>query len=785
MRSCVGMNLTQRSNITRTLRVILKRNKYLNIRCIEDRYISSQTTKIEEQTTECNVTNDFCKEDDIYGINKFYESLQPRVNPEVSLKTEQLATKYNIPNILRKKKFDTVQVPYGFVRLDPGVSNKFVTSQSSDENESYNVQTKRQRRKAKNVNASKIDSMRMDINMDSRSIVPDVSTQDFDSANNNGDILQNFSSNFKNPRLHPTRQDITVTSRRENRDYEMKHHTKIKSERKTASGEYRFSHDTDQNYFNSSVNREMDKQTKMSNNTSSTVETQYFPYLLKQESTLENCDLKAKPVTEENHDNFIDQQYFDTVHESNRNGSNISDHSHDSAKKKSESFSERQSNIIDQQYFDYALNHESARDGLNENTNIKPDILSDPQYREDEQENNKLSPVSLEEIDYNQLNDHETSIESQYFNNLHTTEKTNNKHQPEVENRNLNDIRQSKITLDLTIEHQKSSAYNRKQTVSSRKVHEEKILSTAEEAVKKIRDELEAKSILSKEPTEPIRKKMRQNKEMMEQLHNMTSTEVVSKLYHSIVYDRDDVIAISKPYGMPCVDGPGGHLTIQNCLEKLKNHVDPELKKLHLITHLDRDSTGIILLAKTEMMAFRLTEAYKKNEVIKKFFVLTKGIPQPEEGVIDIPVAEGKIDGKYRMVLKPEGFNRSKGTFKAVTQYKVLATSGTAALVECIPLTSVKHQIRAHMFFGLNTPILGDHKYSHITKMAPQKIFPDMLTRLRIRQAEVRYLPLHLHARSIVIPEFMDGRNLNVTAYVPDFFVNNMKRLKLDFKKHL
>ncbi|CAC5388453.1 RPUSD4 [Mytilus coruscus] len=723
LRSCVVVNLAQRSNITRTLRVIFKRNKYLNIHYIEDKYISSQITKTEEQTSENNVTNVFCKEDDIYGINEFYESLQPRVNPEVSLKTEQLATKYNIPNIIPKKKFDTVQVPYGYVRLDPGVSNKFLTSQSSDQNESYNVKTKRQRRKVKNVNTLENDNMQMVINKESYSVVGDGSILDSDLADNNGDILQNFSSNFKNPRLQPTRQGKAVTSSTEKRDYEMKHGpAKIKTERQTAtSEEYRPSNDIDQNYFDSSVNLRTDKQTKMSNNTSSTVETQYFPYLLKQESTLETPILKAKFVTEDNHDNFIDQQYFDTVQnqepdnnilrESSRNVSNISDHSHDSA-------------------------------------NIKSEFC-------------------------------------QYFNNLHTTEKTNSNHQSEIEKGNPNDINQSKITLDLTIENQQASAYIRNQTVSSRKLHNEKSLSTAEEAVRKIRDELEDTSILSKETAEPIRKKLRQNKEMKQKLHDMTSTEVVSKLYHSIVYDRDDIIAISKPYGMPCVDGPGIHMTVQNCLEKLKNHVDPELKKLHLITHLDRDSTGIILLAKTEMMAFRLTEAYKKNEVIKKFFVLTKGIPNPEEGVIDIPIAEGKIDGKYRMVLKPEGFNRPKGTSKAVTQYKVLSTSGNAALVECIPLTSVKHQIRAHMFFGLNTPILGDHKYSHITKMAPQKIFPDMLTRLRIRQAEVRYLPLHLHARSLVIPEFIDGRNLNITAYVPDFFVNNMKRLKLDFKKHL
>ncbi|XP_052103299.1 pseudouridylate synthase RPUSD4, mitochondrial-like [Mytilus californianus] len=638
--------------------------------------------------------------------------------------------------------------------------------------------------------------MQMVINKESYPVVRDVSIQDSDLADKNGDILQNFSSNLKNPRLQPTRQGKAAILSREKRDYEMKHPAKSKSERQTATNEeYRPSNDIDQNYFDSSVNLGMDKQTKMSNNTSTTVETQYFPYLLKQESTLENSHLKAKSVTEDNHDNFIDQQYFDTVHnqepysnilcESSRNVSNISDHSHDSANIKSESFGETQSNIIDQQYFDYALKHESDRDGLKENTNNKPDILTDRKCIEHEQENNKLSAVSLEEIDYNQLNDHEISIESQYFNNLHTTEKTNSNHQSEIEKGNPNDINQSKITLDLTIEHQQASAYKRNQNVSSGKLHNEKSLSTAEEAARKIRDELDDTSILSKETAEPIRKKLRQNKEMKQKLHDMTSTEVVSKLYHSIVYDRDDIIAISKPYGMPCVDGPGIHLTVQNCLEKLKNHVDPELKKLHLITHLDRDSTGIILLAKTEMMAFRLTEAYKKNEVIKKFFVLTKGIPNPEEGVIDIPIAEGKIDGKYRMVLKPEGFNRPKGTSKAETQYKVLSTSGNAALVECIPLTSVKHQIRAHMFFGLNTPILGDHKYSHITKMAPQKIFPDMLTRLRIRQAEVRYLPLHLHARSLVIPEFIDGRNLNITAYVPDFFVNNMKRLKLDFKKHL
>ena len=66
-----------------------------------------------------------------------------------------------------------------------------------------------------------------------------------------------------------------------------------------------------------------------------------------------------------------------------------------------------------------------------------------------------------------------------------------------------------------------------------------------------------------------------------------------------------------------------------------------------------------------------------------------------------------------------------------------------------------------------------------------QKLFPDMLNLLKIRQAEVRYMPLHHHARSVVIPEFLDGQNLYVYCRLPEYFTRNMKKLKLDFKKFL
>jgi 23S rRNA-/tRNA-specific pseudouridylate synthase len=68
---------------------------------------------------------------------------------------------------------------------------------------------------------------------------------------------------------------------------------------------------------------------------------------------------------------------------------------------------------------------------------------------------------------------------------------------------------------------------------------------------------------------------------------------------------------------------------------------------------------------------------------------------------------------------KKENYNRKN----AITKFRVLDSNNNAALVECQPLTGFQHQIRAHLAFGLGCPILGDHKYSHHIKNAPQVSF--------------------------------------------------------------
>ncbi|XP_021361108.1 uncharacterized protein LOC110455352 [Mizuhopecten yessoensis] len=270
------------------------------------------------------------------------------------------------------------------------------------------------------------------------------------------------------------------------------------------------------------------------------------------------------------------------------------------------------------------------------------------------------------------------------------------------------------------------------------------------------------------------------------QLYKMTSVEIVNMITRHILYDSDDVVAIYKPYGLPSHGGPGVAISVAHLMDQISESLGERQNPLHMVHRLDKDTTGVMLLARTKHMAAQLAKAFAERTVVKKYWAITKGIPHPKEGIIDIPMMEGSVDGKKRMVLKPNflpdgriATKSSVKTFKAVTHYKVISSRDNTALVECLPLTGVRHQLRAHLSFGLNTPVLGDHKYSNLLNFAPQKLDSTTLRKLGVQQSKVRHIPLHLHAMSILIPEFLDGRNLFVTSNLPKHFCRSMRNLKL------
>lgn len=261
-----------------------------------------------------------------------------------------------------------------------------------------------------------------------------------------------------------------------------------------------------------------------------------------------------------------------------------------------------------------------------------------------------------------------------------------------------------------------------------------------------------------------------------------TKYEILKLLKTSVIYDQDDIVGLYKPYGMTMHSGTSNQQHIlADYLPDLAKHLETD--ELYPVHRLDAGTTGVLLMARTPAMADTLKRMLKKHQIKKTYWAITKGVPNPLRGVIDIPISEGMIEGRHRMVLSPveNGIKSSKSnSHLAVTTFKVLARINSASLVELSPMTGVKHQLRVHLGFGLSCPVLGDHKYSHFQKMTPQRLPGDVLDLLKMKQSKVRDLPMFLHSRSVLIPEIADGRNVFIYAKLPAFFNKALSLLKLN-----
>lgn len=279
--------------------------------------------------------------------------------------------------------------------------------------------------------------------------------------------------------------------------------------------------------------------------------------------------------------------------------------------------------------------------------------------------------------------------------------------------------------------------------------------------------------------------------EVRPDLTTMLKSEVISLLQQRVLYDANDVLVLDKPYGMIChgsAEGVGDARVLSHLLPDLSSALYPRTDtKLYTVHRLDRDVTGVIVLAKTQRMADLLQTLFEEHNVKKTYHAITFNVPDNPEATIDMPLAEGSVGSAKRMVICPKlepEYERLvpkfRKTYEAVTHYRVLASHGRAAFIELTPETGVKHQLRVHLGFGLRCPILGDHKYSHLRYIGPQRLSGDLLARLTVQQTKARHIPMHLHASAILIPEIVDGQNLVVRARLPYHFAQNLRRLKLN-----
>ncbi|XP_067286876.1 pseudouridylate synthase RPUSD4, mitochondrial [Pseudorasbora parva] len=296
-------------------------------------------------------------------------------------------------------------------------------------------------------------------------------------------------------------------------------------------------------------------------------------------------------------------------------------------------------------------------------------------------------------------------------------------------------------------------------------------------------------------PVSPLQNRVNELKQLSQQLQSIHPSVFAKALYRSILYEDKNIIAINKPYGVPLHNVDGIRNSISECLPLLAKITDGMQagSQLHFCHSLEKESTGVLILAKTEEAAEHVQTLIRSHKVERTFMAVTVGVPVPSEGVIDIPIIEKEVMGPqphFKMGLSPlfkvneegDGVTRVRANRQAqsaVTQYRVLDSTNGCSLVELQPVTGVKNQLRVHLALALTCPILGDHKYSHWNKLAPQKLPEGTLQRLGLVQSKTRYLPLHLHSRRIVLPRVKGHGDITVSCPLPKYFTNALKRLQI------
>lgn len=296
-------------------------------------------------------------------------------------------------------------------------------------------------------------------------------------------------------------------------------------------------------------------------------------------------------------------------------------------------------------------------------------------------------------------------------------------------------------------------------------------------------------------PVSSQQRRVTELKRFSQQLQNVHPNVLAKHLHRGVLYQDKDVVVINKPYGVPVRDD-SGVTSISSVLPILSKMMDGmkirSNSQLLPCLGLEKETTGALLLVRREEAAEHILNLNRNNQVQRKYWVVTVGVPVPSEGVIDIPIIEREVTGSqphYKMALSPlfkmndagDGLTKVRGhrqAQSAVTRYRVLDSSSGCSLVELQPFTGAKHQMRVHMAFALACPILGDHKYSHWSKLAPQKLPERVLGNLGLEQSKIRYLPLHLHARQLTLPGTSQA-DVSVSCPLPKYFTQTLSRLHL------
>ena len=250
----------------------------------------------------------------------------------------------------------------------------------------------------------------------------------------------------------------------------------------------------------------------------------------------------------------------------------------------------------------------------------------------------------------------------------------------------------------------------------------------------------------------------------------MAKTDV-GMIQDAVLWKDEHMIVLNKPAGLPSQGGSGqGARHVDALAEALKFGYK---EKPRLVHRLDKDTSGVLLLARTDRVARALSEALRHREARKIYWAVVAGVPDPRQGSIKFGLvkAPGRGrggEGEKMICVHPSKVAETEGAKRARTDYFTLWFLGTRlSWMALEPVTGRTHQLRAHMA-GIGHPILGDGKYGGAGQENPGDGWGAAGGGDISRK-------LHLHARSLTIEHPITKDVMTFTAPLPDHMARTWK----------
>ncbi len=218
-----------------------------------------------------------------------------------------------------------------------------------------------------------------------------------------------------------------------------------------------------------------------------------------------------------------------------------------------------------------------------------------------------------------------------------------------------------------------------------------------------------------------------------------------------VIHKSRHAIVINKPPGLATQGGTGTTAHVDGLLDALQYEAEARPKLVH---RLDKDTSGVLLLARTARAAAFFSKCFATRDTRKIYWAVTAGCPRLDDALIDLPLAKQPGTGGEKMHVDETAGQVAKSRFRVIDR-----AGDRAAFVEMQPLTGRTHQLRVHAA-ATGTPIVGDGKYG-----GAEAFLTGGISR-----------KLHLHARRLVIA-LPDGGKLDVTADLPQHMADTLATL--------